>query len=138
MEATVTNVDRALLFAEWDEQDRCVVCAGAAPGSQYNFPHGHLPNCVMDLALSERGYCTQEKRDRARAFVADPLAHGMESCPCGKWAIPTVDVFIEAGDDGAPPKRVLAIVFCPHCGLRHEKPQGPPALVDGPYLEKPS
>ena len=89
-------------------------------------------------ALSERGYCTQEKRDRARAFVADPPAHGMESCPCGKWAIPTVDVFIEAGDDGAPPKRVLAIVFCPHCGLRHEKPQGPPALVDGPYLEKPS
>lgn len=63
----------------------------------------------------------------------------MNLCPCGKWAVPTVDVFVEFEDDDAPPpKRVLAIAFCPHCGLRHERPQGRAEKTDGPHREKPS
>lgn len=63
----------------------------------------------------------------------------MTTCACGNWAIPQVDVFVETTrDDDPPPKRVLAIVFCPHCGLRHEVQQGVATRTDGPYLEKPS
>jgi hypothetical protein len=66
----MTNVDKALLLAEWScEQGSeeigptiktCPVCG---------LPDIHGIDCAMDLALSERGYCTQPERNRARGFI---------------------------------------------------------------------
>jgi hypothetical protein len=74
----MTNVDKALLLAEWSRTPRgnycCVVCMSVCMNSSPSLPRQHGPDCAMDLALSERGYCTQEERDRARAFVASPFA----------------------------------------------------------------
>jgi len=58
----MTNVDKALLLAEWSCQ------AGACPVCRDSVTH--QVGCAMDLALSERGYCVREERDRARAFTA--------------------------------------------------------------------
>jgi hypothetical protein len=71
----VTNVDRALLLAEWsvlvhprdsEVLEACPVCFHLEPRPT----RAHEPGCAMDLALSERGYCTQQERDRAREFIA--------------------------------------------------------------------
>lgn len=70
----MTNVDRALLLAEWsatygDGEDPsndagCPCCrAWHCMGAK------HEAACPMDLALAERGFATQEDRDRARDFL---------------------------------------------------------------------
>jgi hypothetical protein len=66
----VTNVDKALLLSEWAgvhgvDADACCPCCEAyvCTGKR------HEPNCPMDLALSERGYCVQEERERARDHI---------------------------------------------------------------------
>jgi len=61
----MTNVDKALLLAEWSSgtlgmTSGCPVCGGTR----------HLPSCALDLALSERGYCSRDERDRGRKFAA--------------------------------------------------------------------
>jgi hypothetical protein len=62
----MTNVDKALLLAEWNPASggetglQCIVCR--------RFDK-HGPECVLNLALSERGFYTQEERDRAREFL---------------------------------------------------------------------
>ena len=66
-----TSVDRALLLAEWGSQEICVVCVSPRPGSQFEPPHGHQHHCAMDLALSERGFFTQDDRERARARLRE-------------------------------------------------------------------
>jgi hypothetical protein len=67
----MTSVDRALLLSEWAARDgrdhdaACPCCrAWVSTGSR------HEPDCPMDLALAERGFHTQEDRDRAREFIA--------------------------------------------------------------------
>ena len=71
----MTNVDRALLLAEWsaidgrDADKACPCCrAWVCTGSK------HEPGCAMDLALSERGYCTQVERDHARGLIRQVAA----------------------------------------------------------------
>jgi len=62
----MTNVDRALLLAEWTCRSSvggCSCCHGDKRNGQ------HDAGCPMDLALAERGFHTQEERDRARDFV---------------------------------------------------------------------
>lgn len=69
----MTNTDKALLLAEWSRTPKggdCPICGRSSLG----FPKQHGPDCTMDLALSERGYCSQEERDRARAFVTNQFA----------------------------------------------------------------
>ena len=59
----MTNVDVALLTAEWtkvdDGPEYCPVCREGSCA-------GHEPGCALALALSERGFCTREERDAAR------------------------------------------------------------------------
>lgn len=61
----MTNVDKALLLAEWSCKRgaflECPVCLNEADG--------HAIGCAMDLALSERGFCTHEERCHARGFI---------------------------------------------------------------------
>ncbi len=67
----MTNVDRALLLAEWASGDgyRCPTC-GAWEHDADGVVHGqHGVNCSMDLALAERGFHTQDDRNRARDFI---------------------------------------------------------------------
>jgi hypothetical protein len=66
----ITNVDKALLIAEWayadgDTYAQCPVCKG--DNENPSVPHGHKPDCEMDLALAERGFPDQHARDTARA-----------------------------------------------------------------------
>ena len=66
----MTNVDKALLMAEWralryDGVRACLVCEESAEE-----PYRHRPGCVLDLALAERGFATQIDRDAARAGLA--------------------------------------------------------------------
>jgi len=77
----MTNTDKALLLAEWSCPSggtfllACPICRGLET---------HQPDCAMDLALSERGYCARVDRDRGRTFIASlaqtvpppPAAHG--------------------------------------------------------------
>lgn len=71
----MTSVDRALLLAEWScrsgDLKTCPVC-GEEGGAGI-----HGIDCAMDLALSERGFCTQVERDHARGFVR----HGAATAP---------------------------------------------------------
>jgi len=61
-------IDVALLQAEWNgmhfEGPVCP-CCGAYPEQG----RVHRPECAMDLALGQRGWSTQEDRDRARARI---------------------------------------------------------------------
>lgn len=73
----MTNADRALLLAEWmyfgeaysGNYSHCPLCRGAQPG-QPKVVGGHKTDCAIDLALAERGYATQEDRNRARLTLA--------------------------------------------------------------------
>jgi len=58
----MTNIDIALLTREYDHDGECGNC-----GVGYLQPHG--PACVMDLALSERGWNTRAERDAALARI---------------------------------------------------------------------
>jgi hypothetical protein len=50
------------LLAEWScTSSVCPVCRNAGV---------HQTDCAMDLAISERGYCTRVERDRGRTFIA--------------------------------------------------------------------
>lgn len=79
---TVTNVDKALLLAEWDGRGApsyptpfCCPCC-FAPHGMPPTTNRHEPDCVMDLALSERGFYSQEERDRARySLPPTPIPH---------------------------------------------------------------
>ncbi len=69
----MTNVDRALLLAEWCQDDErgdkcCPACHWFLHDAKE--PGVHRPGCVMDLALAERGFATRDDRDRARTFLA--------------------------------------------------------------------
>jgi hypothetical protein len=70
-----TNVDIALLVAEWSTDGDnlcCAVCGRWAPGEKNVMSDylGHAPGCEMDLGLSERGFATQIERERARQLIA--------------------------------------------------------------------
>jgi hypothetical protein len=74
----MTNVDKALLLAEWsvlvhhhDSKaiEVCPICLRILPTAR-----SHDPECTMDLALSERGFYTQEERDGARHFILKGVA----------------------------------------------------------------
>ena len=57
----MTNTDKALLLGEWAcPIGKCPCCRATG---------AHQTNCAMDLALSERGFCTREERERGRAFI---------------------------------------------------------------------
>ena len=63
----MTNTDKALLLAEWScPFGACPVCCASSV---------HKADCAMNLALSERGYCTSEERVRARELLAAPPVH---------------------------------------------------------------
>jgi hypothetical protein len=57
---SLDSASRALLLCEWTSV-ACVLCGSERPG--------HAPNCVMDLALGERGFATQHDRDAARVRI---------------------------------------------------------------------
>jgi hypothetical protein len=68
----VTNVDKALLLSEWVifhtrglAVEACPVCIRLEKPPTRK----HDPGCAMDLALAERGWGTQEERDRARYYL---------------------------------------------------------------------
>jgi len=68
----MTNVDKALLLlAEWFAvEEYSPLCPCCSEGDIANArDDGHRPGCVMDLALAERGFATQEDRDRVRAAI---------------------------------------------------------------------
>lgn len=79
----MTTVDKALLLVEWVMGSRwpaCAVCEGPQPGGGHekhlarghaDYKGGHNVGCVMDQALSERGYPTQVERDAARERMRD-------------------------------------------------------------------
>ncbi len=73
----MTNVDRALLLSEWgtDFDRECSCCEARASDAQ------HKPGCPMDLALAERGFHTQEDRDRAREFVRRKVVESANTLP---------------------------------------------------------
>lgn len=72
----MTNTDKALLLAEWSCQPvACPVCGNAGT---------HQVGCAMDLAISERGFCTREERDRAREFIHGSFAPTLPPPPEGK------------------------------------------------------
>jgi hypothetical protein len=65
----------ALLLAEWPKlpegyagDTRCPICHGWAPHPRHG-GGGHADGCVLDLALSERGFATQKDRDHARDLI---------------------------------------------------------------------
>ncbi|MDE2022219.1 MAG: hypothetical protein KGI71_04915 [Patescibacteria group bacterium] len=60
-------IDIALLLGEWSAGPRRSDCPICCACSDRDMPH--LPNCAMDLALSERGWATQPQRDEARARI---------------------------------------------------------------------
>ena len=79
----ITYTDRALLASEWAGRDDmgyalCPNCR--APASRANggpmtdlsarTSGKHLPSCVHDAALAERGYPDQDSRDRMRAALS--------------------------------------------------------------------
>ncbi len=74
MIGAMTATDRSLLFSEWvtidDIPSFCPVCREGQCA-------GHVPNCVMDESLSERGYPDQTSRDRARALLTQAEAPTM-------------------------------------------------------------
>jgi hypothetical protein len=57
----MTYVDRVLLGHEYTD--------GTCPECCYSRHEPHAAGCFMDLALSERGFCTREERDAARARI---------------------------------------------------------------------
>lgn len=65
----MTNVDRALLLSEWSSEYDCPVCGACEHDADGVVVGRHGVNCVMDLALAERGFHTQEDRNRAREFI---------------------------------------------------------------------
>lgn len=78
----MTNVDRALLLAEWAAVDgidssRCCPCCEAYVCTGQR----HEPGCSMDLALAERGFQSQEDRDRARGFLHRKTVESANTLP---------------------------------------------------------
>ena len=92
----MTNTDKALLLAEWGwPPSTCPVCHSSGTGAT------HQPNCAMDLALSERGYCSRDDRARGRTFITSiaqtlppPAAHGDSASSDGE---------LKDHDDGSHP-----------------------------------
>lgn len=67
----MTYTDKALLLAEWScEQGNDKVGPTIKSCPVCGLPDVHGIDCAMDLALSERGFCTQEERNRARVFIS--------------------------------------------------------------------
>lgn len=68
----MTYTDKALLLSEWSSVKGAmgIECCPVCHGDHVT----HKPDCVMDLALSERGFFTQEERNRARTFITVPFA----------------------------------------------------------------
>ena len=65
----MTYTDKALLLAEFScPLGVCPVCRGSGT---------HQMDCVMDLAISERGYCTGEERNHARTFIESQFSPTM-------------------------------------------------------------
>lgn len=70
----MTYTDKALLLAEWGganwraQESACPCCLATEINGKR--PERHDADCMMDLALSERGFCTQEERNRARVFIS--------------------------------------------------------------------
>ena len=86
----MTNVDKALLLAEWTPA--CPVCE-QFPNNSSESPMllptavcGHKVGCAMDLALAERGYASQDERDAARAWIA---SHNETQLPPSAPAVPS-------------------------------------------------
>jgi len=86
----VTNVDKALLLAEWvlfstNRDDRSCPCCEETHWVGTTAPMGgvasHAVGCPMDLALSERGFFTQAERDRARDFIRTGAAATAPTLP---------------------------------------------------------
>ena len=77
----MTSVDMALLLAEWTFRSSvggCSCCHGDKRDGR------HDAGCPMDLALAERGFATQEDRDRARGFIQKTVATAPTLPPINK------------------------------------------------------
>lgn len=73
-----TAIDQALLLAEWGGllDGVCPVCAASRIPVE-----AHYPGCVMDQALSERGYNDPHDRSQARALVVSAKAETIPPPP---------------------------------------------------------